>query len=124
MKSFKQYIEAYDFSKTFHMGLNHPGEIKDFPHEARRQLKLFTLPNHNDTGSNNPPKPISDKWLKSNGLSRNPPSIDHIEKSAETIAMHLDNLHKEYPEIAKHWNMRPMSPENIEDDSGYESPHR
>jgi hypothetical protein len=85
---------------------------------------LFTLPDHNDTESNNPPKPISDEWLKSNKLSRNPPSIDRIVKNAKTIAMHLDNLHKEYPEIARHWNMRPMSPENIEDDSGYESPHR
>ena len=112
MKTFKQFMtENFDFKKTFHMGMNDPREVADFSTEAHRQMKNFGKRVHEDfDDGTKPPKPISDEFYDEHKLKRHW-SLKEIEKNPEEVARHLDLYHHHHPEIAKHYHMRPMTPE-------------
>lgn len=112
MKTFKQFMtEVYDFNKTHHMGMNDPREVADFSTEAHRQINNFGKRVHEDfDDGTKPPKPIHDEFYDEHKLKRHW-SLKEIEDNPEEAARHLDLYHHHYPEIAKHYNMRPMMPE-------------
>lgn len=132
MKSFKQHIsEGYDFSKHLKKSdskevpyINHHGEVGDFPEEAKRQFDNFRETDHSYPGDNEEaPKAIPGNFYDKHNIKRHW-SVKEIEKNPDLAARHLDHLHHHFPEIAKHYNMKPMTPESSEEETGYESPHK
>jgi hypothetical protein len=129
MKTFKQFmLETYDFHKHLEKSdkppaLNHPGEIADFPGEAKRQFDNFKRIGHHDFGDGEPPKSIPGNFWEKHGVEKHW-TVKEIEKDPKKVAEHLDVLHHHFPEIAKHYNMKPMTPESSEEETGYESPHK
>jgi hypothetical protein len=129
MKSFKEFmLEVYDFSKHLSKSkkpaaVNHPDEIADFPYEAKRQFDNFREIDHPDFGDGKVPKAIPGNFWEKHNLQRHW-TANEIEKNPKRAAEHLDILHHHFPEIAKHYHMKPMSPESSEEETGYESPHK
>lgn len=117
MKSFK------DFLNISNMAINNVGEIKDFPHEAARQLKMFSRSEHPDfEDDSSVPEAIPHDFYEKHALTKEwtPKSV---LKNPEEAARHLDLYHYHFPHIADHYGMSPMTPEESERITGHPSPH-
>lgn len=123
MKSFKDFINKNKLNQITNIAINNVGEIKDFPHEAHRQLKMFSKEKHEDfEDGSSVPDAIPDDFHKKHSLSKNW-TVKNILKDPEEAARHLDLYHHHFPKIADHYGMTPMTPEESERITGYASPN-
>lgn len=76
---------------------NEPDEVRQYPEEAERQLKLFE--EH---------IPDSESFRRQHGIMRI--RGDGIERQAASVARYLDTYHANFPTVASQWNMRPLHP--------------